>query len=110
MSGWLQRWCQRQRDLSQGVDSDLVRDNRRRYKLSVGLLGLGILLILFGAKVHSPSTLRWILVGIAAMSFLAGSFLAHWAQQEAAFLSKPDPEEPPKIFTQKDSSSKEHVR
>jgi hypothetical protein len=102
MNSWLQRWYQRHRDLSLGVDSDLVRDNRRRYKLSFGLLSVGMLLILLGTKLHSPSTVRWILVGIAAVSFLAGSFLAHWAQQEAAFLRKPAPEEPPRIFEQKD--------
>jgi hypothetical protein len=101
MFGWIRRWNQRQRDLTQGVDADLVRENRRRYKLAFGLLGLGLLLVLLGAKVHIPSILRWILSATAGLSFLAGWLLALWAQQEAGFLSKPDPEEPPRIFKRK---------
>ena len=98
MSGWLQRYSQRQRALSQGVDADLVRGNRKRYKVAFGLIVIGLLLILLGSKVHIPTVLRWILVGAASVSCLAGFLTAMWAQQEAAFLSKPDREEPPTIF------------
>jgi protein-S-isoprenylcysteine O-methyltransferase Ste14 len=101
MIGWIQRWNQRQRDLTQGVDADLVRENRKRYKLAFGLQGLALFLILLCAKVHIASTLFWILSATAIVSFLAGLLLAIWAQQEDAFLSKPDPEEPPRIFKRK---------
>ena len=33
---WLERWRQRQDLLSHGVDADLIRDNRKRYKLAFG--------------------------------------------------------------------------
>jgi hypothetical protein len=98
MSSWLERWRQRRRDLSQGVDADLVRDNRKRYRLAFGLIGFGFLLGLPDAKIQIPSTLHLIVVVMATVSFIAGLLLAAWARNEAAFLSKPDPEEPPRIF------------
>jgi hypothetical protein len=98
MSGWLRRWSQRQRDHTWGIDADLVRDNRRRFKFAFGLMGLGLLFILFGGKLFSPDPLRWIVLGTAGVSFLAGFSMGMWAQQEAAFLSKPEREEPPTIF------------
>lgn len=100
MTGWMQRYSQRQRDLSRGVDADLVRENRQHYNFAFWLVVLGLLLMLLASKVHSPSLLRWILVGAASASGLAGFLTAIWAQQEAAFLNKPDREEPPTIFKQ----------
>jgi hypothetical protein len=100
MSSWFKRWRQRERDLIRGVDADLVSDNRKRYRLAFGLLGLGFLLSLLDAKVQIPSALRLIVVGMATVSFVAGILLAAWARKEVAFLSKPDPEEPPSMFKQ----------
>jgi hypothetical protein len=37
MLEWLDRWQQRQRELQNGADADLVRDNRRRWKYSLAL-------------------------------------------------------------------------
>lgn len=101
MFGWIRRWNQRQRDLTLGVDADLVRDNRKRYKLAFGLQGLALFLILLCAKFHIPRTPLWILSATTIVCFLAGLLLAIWAQREDAFLSKPDREEPPRIFKQK---------
>jgi len=98
MSSWFERWRQRQRDLTQGVDADLIRDNRNRYRLAFGLIGFGFLLGLLDARIRIPSMVRLIVVGMAGASLIAGFLLAAWARQEAAFLSKPDPEEPPRIF------------
>jgi hypothetical protein len=98
MSSWLERWRKRKSDLAHGVDADLVRDNRNRYKLAFGLIGLGFLLGLLDSKIQIPSTLRSIVVGMVFMSIIGGFLLAAWARQEDAFLSKPDPEEPPRIF------------
>jgi hypothetical protein len=50
MSGWWERWQRRQCELTQGVDADLVRDNRRRYKLALGLLAFGLSLIFLNAE------------------------------------------------------------
>ncbi len=98
MNSWFERRLRRRRNLAHGADADLLRDNRRRYRLAFGLFGLGTLLWLLGAKIRVPSVLRSIAVGIGMISVVAGLFLAAWAQQEDAFLSKPDPEEPPRIF------------
>jgi hypothetical protein len=100
MSSLFERWRQRQRDLDRGVDADLVHDNRNRYRLAFGLIGFGFLLGLLNAKVHLPSRLRWIVLGIGMVSLTAGFLLALWAKEESAFLSKPDPDEAPRIFRQ----------
>jgi len=50
------------------------------------------------SKIHLPSTLHLIVVVIATVCLIGGLALAAWARQESAFLSKPDPENPPKIF------------
>ena len=95
---WLERWRQRQDLLSHGVDADLIRDNRKRYKLAFGLLGFAFLLGVLVANVHVVETPRLIVGVIASACLLVGFVLAAWARQQEAFLNKPDPEEPPKIF------------
>jgi hypothetical protein len=100
MSGWLQRWSQRQHDLARGVDADLVRDNGRRFKVDFGLIGFGLLLAMLGSKVHTPSLMHWVLLEAGGVSTVVGFFMAMWAREEAAFLNKPDPEEPPTILKQ----------
>jgi predicted ester cyclase len=40
---WLERRIQRQTELAQGIDADLVRDNQRQYKLAIGLLSFAVL-------------------------------------------------------------------
>jgi heme A synthase len=95
---WWERWRERQHQLVQGVDADLVRANHQRFRLAFGLLGCAFLLGILVPKLHLPSTLRLIVGAIVTVVFLVGFLLAAWARQEAAFLSKPDPEEPPKIF------------
>jgi hypothetical protein len=98
MSSWLERWRQRQCELAQGSDADLVRDNRNRYRLAFGLMGFGFLLSLLDTKVKIPNTFRLIVVGIATVSLITGFLLALWATQMGAFLRKPDPEEPPRMI------------
>jgi hypothetical protein len=98
MSNWFERWRQRQSDLAQGVDADLQRDNGNRYRVAFGLIGFGFLLSLLDTNVKMPGTLRSIVVGMAIVSVIAGFVLAAWARQAGAFLGKPGPEEPPRIF------------
>jgi hypothetical protein len=95
---WFDRWQVRQYQLASGVDADLVRDNQKRYRLAFGLLGIGFALGWLATKVHLPDTLRWIVSSVATVSLVAGMVLAGRARQQAGFLRKPDPEEPPKIF------------
>jgi len=41
---WFERWSRRQDELAQGVDADLVRENRKQYIRAFWLLGFGFLL------------------------------------------------------------------
>lgn len=100
MRGWWQRWSQRQRDLARGVDADLVRENGKRYKVAVGLIVLGLLLALLGGKLHTASVLHWVLLDTGGVFAIVGSLTAICAREQSAFLTKPDPEEPPTIFKQ----------
>jgi hypothetical protein len=98
MSGWLERWRERQRDLARGVDADLVSDNHRRYKLAGGLIGLGFLLILVGLKARLSGALPMILATVGGALVIAGWFLGIWANRMNMLLRKPDAEDPPRIF------------
>ena len=96
--GWFERWSRRQDALARGADADLVRDNRKRYRLAFLLLGFAILLSLLVSKVDLGKQLRLVTSVVAAGSGVAGLFLLMWARQEQVWLHKPDPEVPPKIF------------
>ena len=55
MPSWLERWHKRQRELAQGADADLMRANRRRFRVALGLIGGGLALGAFGRGLHLPS-------------------------------------------------------
>jgi hypothetical protein len=95
---WWDRWRQRQNQLAQGVDADLVFENQRRYRFAFGLLAFGFALGLVGSKIDRQVALRIVVSVIATVCGVAGFALLAWSRHEAAFLSKPDPEEPPRIF------------
>jgi len=97
MWGWLRRYLQRQRELAQGVDADLVADNRWRYKLAFALFGGALLLGLLTASLNLVGITRLFMMTLASILFVAGLLVGRWAA-ESAFLSKPGPEDPPKIF------------
>src|SRR4029453_13416573 len=96
--GWFERWSRRQDELAQGADTDLVRDNRKRYRLAFLLLGFAIFLSLLVSKIYLGKQPRLVMIVVAAGSGVAGLLLLMWARQEQAFLHKPEPEVPPKIF------------
>ena len=98
MSSRWERQQVRQPELAQGVDADLVRANRKRYKLAFGLLGFGLVLIFLNAEVHLPDVFRIIVVGAAMAAWITGIVMAKWARQEQIFLDRPDPEGPPSIL------------
>ena len=95
---WFERWRRRQYELAQGGDADLVRDNRKRYRLAFSLLGFAILLSLLVSKVDLGKQLSLVMSVVAAGSGVAALLLLMWARQEQVLLHKPDPEVPPKIF------------
>jgi hypothetical protein len=98
MMGWLKRWQRRQEELGQGVDADLVRDNRRKFRLVDWLSGLSILFVFIAWKMRFWGGLRAVFGVAAAVLFVAGGILRYWAQAENNFLDRPDSEEPPSIL------------
>ena len=98
MLGWLGRQQKRWRELSQGVDADLVRDNRRRYKWAAALITFGLILVPLSRSVPPSGAIYDIVVGAAMSSWIAGVVLLHWAYRESLFLNRPDSEDPPKLF------------
>jgi hypothetical protein len=101
MAGWVERWQRRRLELAEGADADLMRSNRRRYKVAFSLIGLAFVLGLIDAKFSLPHALEIALrVGIG-VSGLLGIVLAKWALHEHDFLTEPDPERPPEIFRNK---------
>jgi hypothetical protein len=95
---WFERSRQREYEFARGVDADLVADNQKRYRFVFVLFAFGFALGLIVSKVRLPSTLHLIVVVIATLCLIGGLALAVWARQESAFLSKPETENPPKIF------------
>ena len=97
MSYW-QRFTQRQEDLARGVDADLVRDYRRRERLSWILLGAGLLLIFVDSKLRLQGILRSIFAYSGGACVVVSGLLRQWARREWMFVNEPDPEEPPSIL------------
>ena len=98
MWNWLERQEQRERDLERGVDADLVRDNRRRRKLALWSFGLLAMLVTLDRLFQLRGWWHE-LVFIAVMVCLISGFVAlRWAAAESAFLHRPDPKEPPRLF------------
>ena len=88
----------RRRELSAGIDADLVTANRKKSRLALGLIGFGLVLVLLNTGVHFPVALRKLVIALAIASWISGVLMAHWARQEQIFLEKPDPKRPPSIF------------
>lgn len=101
MHSWIERWQKRQRELSEGVDTDLMQANRRRSRLAFGVFVFGFSLFVIDAKLHLPTVLRTVLATVAVICLLVGGLVGKWAQAEQAFLTRPDSERPPEIFKNK---------
>ena len=95
---WLRRFKQRQYDLARGIDADLLRANRRRFKMAAGLLCLGLLLAWITQKFPLPHAVQFATTMLAVLLAIAGTALFWCAWAEERFLRKPDPEPPPSIF------------
>jgi hypothetical protein len=98
MWDWFERRLQRQRELQQGADADLLRDNRRRWKLCSSLFGCSLLLLGIQAAVKLSDPWHGIAVALTMGCFLAGFLLGHWARAEKSFLERPNPKEPPSLW------------
>lgn len=98
MISWWSREAQRERDLAVGVDADLIRDNRRRFRLSFILIGTAAVLAVICRTLYLSGWIANICFGVSIVLIVSGFVSFKWAQAESRFLHRPDPEEPPKIF------------
>jgi hypothetical protein len=95
---WLRRTLQRRYDLARGVDADLVRANRKRWKLAAALFCLAFLVAWITQKLPLSQAMHSAANIAAGGLGIAGFVLFKWAWAEERFLRKPDPEPPPSIF------------
>jgi hypothetical protein len=79
--------------MSDGVNADLWRTNRRRWKISFGLLALSVLLGLYLGVARLEGLVKAVLVSAASLAFLAGVVGLHWARREFSFLRRSESED-----------------
>jgi hypothetical protein len=95
---WLHRYYERQREIQQGADADLFRENQKRWRRSWLLFGCSFLLIAVQSLVKFSGNWHSIFVVLTMVFFVGGLFMAHWARAEKSFLEEPGPKEPPSLF------------
>ncbi len=98
MSGWFDRWQQRQRELQDGADADLIRANRKRWNLAWGLWACFFVLLGLQMMVKLPALWHSFVLWLSGAFFIGGSVLSRWAQAESAFLNRPGPKEQPRLW------------
>ena len=87
---WYTRWEKRQADLARGVDSSLVRTNRRRYKVATVLFAASLLTAFSLSATDIPAWAEWPIRLVVAVGGVGGLILRRWAQQERINLEKPE--------------------
>jgi hypothetical protein len=98
MWNWLERQMQRQDDLDRGVDADLVRGNRKKWKIAALFIAIGLLFLRIRSLVFISAKVQRVFDVIGATLLVLGFMIGRWAWRESAFLSQPDPKEPPRLF------------
>jgi uncharacterized membrane protein len=84
--------------LPDGVNADLWRDNRRRWKISILLIAISVVVAFVMAGSRPTGVVKNVFVGGVMAFFIAGIVGLRWAGQEAYFLRKPEPKEPPSFW------------
>jgi hypothetical protein len=98
MSNWLRRWSKRQGELSRGVDSDLVQENRARWIRGLAMLASAYFCRWLQGYAHLSGILNVTVITIGIGSLVGGFILLLWARQQHVFLNKPEPEKPLALF------------
>jgi len=81
-----------------GVDADLVVANRRRFRLCWTLFGCTFLQGGIRALLQLSGLWDTIALTVTTVFFVAGVLVGQWARAESAFLSKPKPDEPTRLW------------
>jgi hypothetical protein len=80
------------------VDADLVRDNRKRWKLALLLVALALAICELDHIFHFAGLTHTIAMALGIPLLISGLLVARWAALEKGSLDEPDPEEPPSIL------------
>ena len=67
-----------------------MQANRTRFRLELGLCGLGLILGALAVKLRLPDTLGTVFRVVAVTTVVVGFVLGKWARQEREFLTRPD--------------------
>ncbi|HTZ33282.1 MAG TPA: hypothetical protein VMH31_12550 [Methylomirabilota bacterium] len=97
MANWLERRVQRQAELQNGADADLIRENRARARIGVASLLAGLGLSWIQHQLHVTGVLGTIFVLVGMALWLYGIVTLAWARQQSILLDKPEPKKPPSI-------------
>lgn len=95
---WLARERERQIDVANGLDADLFHDHRRKFRTSIGLLGIGLLVAWLVNSFHLSGVIAKVIVSAAVISALLGALGLWWAGAEWSFLNRANPKEPQSIL------------
>lgn|SRR6185437_1504626 len=98
MLEWFGRYLRRQRELAAGVDADLVRSNRGKFRLASSFFGLASLLSVIDRAARPHGLIQEVFFWLIGILFFGSVFVGNWAWRERAFLVKPDPKKPPSLF------------
>ena len=98
MLEWFGRYLRRQRELAAGVDADLVRSNRRKFRLASSLFVLASLLLGIDRVVKPRDIIQEVFVWVIGVLYIGGTLVVQWAWRERAFLVMPDAKKPPSLF------------
>jgi uncharacterized membrane protein len=80
------------------VNADLWRDNRRRWKISILLIAISVVVAFVMAGLRPTGLVKNVFVGGAMAFFIAGIVGLRWAGQQAYFLRRPEPKDPPSLW------------
>jgi hypothetical protein len=98
MPNWWERKAQRERDLAEGVDADLMSANRRRWTLGYKSFAIGALLLATDWLSRLPQWMHLVVACIVFVLMVTAIITWKWARAEQAFLQKPEGKKPLGLF------------
>jgi hypothetical protein len=108
MPNWWERKAQRERDLAEGVDADLLSANRRRWALGYKLSAIGALLLATDWLWRLPRWMHLVVASIVFMLMVTAIITWKWARAEQAFLEKPEGTKPLGLLQRQDAGEEEN--
>ena len=85
MPNWWERRAQRERELAEGIDAELVSANWKRWTLGSKLFVIGALLLAIDWLWRLPRWVHLVVASIAFVLIVTASITWKWAQAEQLF-------------------------